>query len=69
MNLTRNETRKFQELANLLSCALAELDPRGTDETVSNAMRVVHGGFESALSGKKVSSKQLYHTAIRRLGN
>ena len=66
MKSTHNETVRLKKLANTLNQALAKLDERGTDSTVSKAMSIVFVGFETALNGKEIAPDALYRIAVQR---
>jgi|GEM_PF-3142412 len=66
MKLTRNEAAKLEKLGNTLTQALAKLDERGTDATVTKAMSIVFSGFKSALNGKEISADKLHRFAVRK---
>jgi hypothetical protein len=56
---TQNEIKKkFIELRAKLLSALAELDLRGTDRRITEAMCVIEATIDSALSGKKISARK-----------
>jgi hypothetical protein len=66
MKLNHKEVARLEKLGNTLNQALAKLDERGTNRTVSQAMSIVFTGFESVLNGKKISSDRLHRFAMRK---
>ena len=62
---TQNEIKKkFVELRAKLLSAVAELDLRGTDRRVTEAMCVIEATIDSAVSGKKISARKAAKLAL-----
>jgi hypothetical protein len=56
---TQNETKnKFLELRTTLLSAVAELDLRGTDRRITEAMCVIETTIDAAVLGKKVFAQK-----------
>ena len=56
---TQNEVKiKFRQLRAKLVSAVAELDPRGTDRRVTEAMCVIEAAIDAAVLGKKISARK-----------
>jgi len=49
---------KFLELRALLLAAVAELDLRGADERITDAMCVIEVTIDSVVSGKRISARK-----------
>ena len=52
-------------LGSAIECALALLDPKGTDTQVSQAMSIVRIAFAQASRGAQISSRSLYEKACQ----
>jgi hypothetical protein len=56
---TQNEIKKkFVELRAKLLSAVAELDPRGTNRRITEAMCVIEAVIDAAVLGKNVSAQK-----------
>lgn len=62
----RHKTKKRSNLPSTILAALAKLDQRGTDETVSRAMAIVFEAFRLAVTRRSFTSDSLFSSAGRR---
>ena len=58
MKTQKELKKKFLELRAKLLSAVAELDLRGTDQRISEAMCVIEATIDAAVLGKKVSAQK-----------
>jgi hypothetical protein len=56
MNTRETIPNKLHEIRTVLLSAIAELDLRGTDQQITKVMCIIDATFESAISGKSISS-------------
>jgi len=64
-----SQNRSLDEVHKLLYSALAMLDTRGTDETVSKVLTITNRAFINARNENLISSEQLYLEAIEAYEN
>jgi hypothetical protein len=53
------------ELESVLMSALAKLDERGTDDSVTKAMSIVSATFEALSKGKRLTADKAYRMGIK----
>lgn len=68
MRLTKNKRANLSQIGGVLMAALAKLDERGTDETVSKAMSIVYTTIKSVERGKILNPDMAYNLALKSLG-
>jgi hypothetical protein len=50
--------KKFLQLRAILLAAVAELDLRGTDARITEAMCVIEAAIDAVVSGKRISARK-----------
>jgi hypothetical protein len=58
MKTQKEQKNKFLELRAKLLSAVAELDLRGTDRRITDAMCVIEATFDAAVSGKRICARK-----------
>lgn len=53
------------KLENVLRCALAKLDERGTDDSVTKAMSIVSATFEALSKGRHLTADEAYNRGVQ----
>lgn len=58
---------KLREIRPILLAAISELDLRGADDQITKAMCIIDATFDAAISGKLISSDELFRRGMKLL--
>jgi hypothetical protein len=56
--------KRIRRLKNVILSAIGELDLRGTNDDISNAMAIVEIACDSAMKNQQVQFRQLYQKGL-----
>jgi hypothetical protein len=59
----KNNQQAVCHLGEIIESAIAMIDPKGTNDQISQAMSIVHMAFSDTVSDTSISSGDLYERA------